>query len=87
MRSPFMVEDTAIRFVNLLEEGTELELMQLNDMAGSTRKFIEDEIPRRVPSPRAALFFHCGARALFARAMRTMPESQRRSSKHPRAWA
>lgn len=68
LRSPFVVEGTAIRYVNLLEEGAELEVMRLTDMAGSTRRFFQEEIPRRVSHPTAALFFHCGGRLWFAAA-------------------
>lgn len=56
------LEDGSILFANLLEENTELELMRLGDMVGSTRAFFTEELPRRVTNPRAALLFHCGGR-------------------------
>jgi hypothetical protein len=70
IRAPWKpLEDGSILFANLLDEGTELELMQLGDMAGATRQFFTDELPRRVPAPTAALLFHCLARDWYARAM------------------
>jgi len=67
MRSPLKVEeDKSITFVNLLEENSELELMKIEDMVESTHRFFTEEIPRRVHSPSAALFFHCGGRIWFA---------------------
>jgi hypothetical protein len=69
MRSPLKAEDDkSILFVNLLEENSELELMKIEDMVDSTRRFLTEEIPRRVQSPKAALFFHCGGRIWFANA-------------------
>jgi hypothetical protein len=67
MRSPmFALPDASILFTNLLEEGTQLELMKLGDMAASTLRFFEQEVPRRVESPQAALLFHCAGRAYSA---------------------
>jgi hypothetical protein len=67
MRSPmFTLPDASILFTNLLEEDTELELMKLGDMAASTRRFFEHDVPRRVPSPQAAILFHCSGRAFSA---------------------
>ncbi|HEX8109507.1 MAG TPA: hypothetical protein VF516_17370, partial [Kofleriaceae bacterium] len=40
----------------------------------STRRFFESELPSRVPSPRAALMFHCGGRKLYAEATGRLPE-------------
>ena len=54
-------------FANLLEEGTELEVMRLGDIPGATRRFFEEELPRRVASPTATLLFHCTARDWYAR--------------------
>ncbi|MCE9669215.1 FIST C-terminal domain-containing protein [Myxococcus stipitatus] len=67
-------EDGSILFANLLEEGTELELMQLGDMAGMTRSFFTEEMPRRVQNPQAALLFHCGGRMWYAHATNTVPQ-------------
>lgn len=70
IRSPWTpLEDGSILFANLLEEGMELELMKLGDIGGMTRKFFEEEIPRRVSSPKAALVFHCSGRSIFADAV------------------
>jgi hypothetical protein len=67
MRSPmFALPDSSILFTNLLEEGTELELMKLGDMGAHTREFFEQEVPRRVKSPQAAILFHCAGRAYSA---------------------
>jgi hypothetical protein len=49
-------------FSNLLDEGVELELMQLGDLAQSTRTFFQEELPRRVQNPSATVLFHCGGR-------------------------
>ncbi|MCP3136110.1 FIST signal transduction protein [Pyxidicoccus xibeiensis] len=67
-------DDGSILFANLLEEGTELELMKLGDMAGMTRSFFTDELPRRVQNPQAALLFHCGGRMWYASATNTVPQ-------------
>ncbi|AKF79492.1 Uncharacterized conserved protein, contains FIST_N domain [Myxococcus fulvus] len=67
-------EDGSILFANLLEEGTELELMKLGDMAGMTRGFFTDEMPRRVTNPQAALLFHCGGRMWYAHATNSVAQ-------------
>jgi len=61
--------DGSVLFANLLEEGTELELMKLGDMVGKTKKFFTETIPQRVKNPTAGLMFHCGARSWFASAL------------------
>jgi hypothetical protein len=68
IRAPWkpILEDNSILFANLLEEGSELELMKLGDMAGMTKTFFTEELPRRVPNPQAALLFHCGGRMYYA---------------------
>lgn len=67
MRSPWKpLPDGSILFANLLEEGSELEIMKIGDIAESTRTFFEDELPQRVPSPQGALLFHCEGRKWFA---------------------
>lgn len=70
IRAPWRpLEDGSILFANLLDEGVELELMRLGDMAESTTRFFEDELPRRLGSePTAALLFHCTGRDWYARA-------------------
>jgi hypothetical protein len=60
--------DNSIQFVNLLEEGSKLELMKLGDPVESTRRFFTEEIPARIARPTASMLFHCGARTAFARA-------------------
>ncbi|NMO16238.1 hypothetical protein HPC49_25455 [Pyxidicoccus fallax] len=67
-------DDGSILFANLLEEGTELELMKLGDMAGMTRSFFTEELPRRVQNPQAALLFHCGGRMWYASATNTVAQ-------------
>lgn len=70
IRSPVAVmPDGSIMFANMLEEGSELELVRLTDCAESTRHFFEVEVPTRVPSPRAMVIFHCAGRATFANAI------------------
>jgi hypothetical protein len=72
IRSPWKaLPDHSILFANLLEEGTELELMRLGDMAGLTRSFFQDELPRRVHNPQAALLFHCGGRMYYSHVVGT----------------
>jgi hypothetical protein len=61
--------DGSIVFANLLEEGSDLELMKLVDPVEATRKFFTDELPRQVPDPTAVVIFHCGGRAWFAEAL------------------
>jgi hypothetical protein len=69
LRSPFQpLPDGSILFTNLLDEGVELELMQLGDIAALTRSFFTGELPRRVENPSAAILFHCGGR-VFASQM------------------
>lgn len=73
MRSPMVgLPDGSILFTNLLEQGTELELMKRGDMAAHTRRFFEEEVPRRVQSPQAAILFHCAGRAYSAYTMGAM---------------
>jgi hypothetical protein len=68
IRAPWkpVLEDNSILFANLLEEGSELELMKIGDMAGMTKTFFTEELPRRVANPQAALLFHCGGRMYYA---------------------
>jgi hypothetical protein len=67
IRAPWKpLEDNSILFANLLEEGTELELVKISDIVESTRRFFETEIPARIASPRGALLFHCSGRKVFA---------------------
>jgi hypothetical protein len=69
LRAPWKpLPDGSVLFANLLEEGSELELMRLGDMTASTRTFFTETMPARVGAPTAALLFHCGARSWFARA-------------------
>jgi hypothetical protein len=70
IRSPVAaLPDGSILFANMLEEGSELELVKLTDCAESTRKFFEVDLPARVPSVQAMLLFHCAGRAAFAHAI------------------
>jgi hypothetical protein len=75
IRAPWKaLDDGSIVFANLIDEGSELEVMKLGDMAASTRRFFEEELPRRVKNPSAALLFHCTARDWYARAMGTIAD-------------
>ncbi|HVK84091.1 MAG TPA: FIST N-terminal domain-containing protein [Kofleriaceae bacterium] len=70
LRAPWKpLPDGSILFANMLEEGAELEVMKLGDIAGATRRFFTEAMPSRVPNPTAALLFHCGARSWLARSM------------------
>jgi len=70
IRSPIApLPDGSILFANMVEEGSELELVKLTDCAESTRRFFEVDLPARVHSPRAMLMFHCAGRATFANAI------------------
>ncbi|HLV22486.1 MAG TPA: FIST N-terminal domain-containing protein [Polyangiaceae bacterium] len=86
IRAPWKpLDDGSILFANLLEEGTELELMQLGDPAGTTATFFEQELPRRVASPSAALLFHCTARDWYARGTGHIDALSRTFAKAPPA--
>jgi hypothetical protein len=76
IRAPWkpILEDNSILFANLLEEGSELELMKIGDMAGMTKSFFTEELPRRVHNPQAALLFHCGGRMWYASSTGKIPE-------------
>jgi hypothetical protein len=70
MRSPWMaLPDGSIVFVSHVVEGTEMELMKMGDMVEMTRKFFTDELPRRVPSPKATVLFNCGGRSWVAHSL------------------
>lgn len=69
LRAPWKpLPDGSVLFANLLEEGTELEILKIGDMIEHTRRFFQEDLPRRVPSPQAAILFHCGGRTWFAAA-------------------
>lgn len=75
IRAPWKpLPDGSILFANLLEEGTELELMKMGDMAGMTRAFFKEELPRRVQNPQATLLFHCSGRMWYASSTGTVPQ-------------
>jgi hypothetical protein len=75
IRSPWKaLPDHSIVFANLLEEGTELELMKVGDIPGATRSFFQEELPRRVQNPQAALLFHCGGRMLYSHTVGMAPQ-------------
>lgn len=78
IRAPWKpLDDGSILFANLLEEGTELELMRIGDMAGSTRRFLQEEIPARVGEPAATFAFHCSGRIWFAESTGTLGDISR----------
>lgn len=60
------LEDGSIQFSNLLSEGTELELMRLDDLTGSTTRFVREEIPSRVGPPAATFVFQSERRMRMA---------------------
>lgn len=73
MRSPWKpLPDGSILFANVLEEETQLELMELGDMAQMTRDFFQHEVPRVVTNPQAALLFHCSGRYWLAQGSNTV---------------
>jgi len=74
IRAPWRpLDDGSIVFACMLEEGSELELVQAADLAGSTRRFFELELPGRVSSPRAVLLFDGGSRKRFAESTGQLP--------------
>jgi hypothetical protein len=78
IRGPYRVlPDGSIYYVNLLTEDTELVVMQLGDLAAHTKDFFQNELPRRVEHPSAALLFQCGARAWLAAGSGTIPALSR----------
>jgi hypothetical protein len=66
--------DGSLLFANLLEEGTELELMKMGDMAGLTRSFFQEELPRRVANPQASVLFNCSGRMWYAQSTGTVAQ-------------
>lgn len=67
IRAPWKpLDDGSILFANMLEEGSELELVKITDIVESTRRFVELEVPARVASPRGMLLFHCSGRKWYA---------------------
>jgi hypothetical protein len=67
IRAPLKaLPDGSIMFVNMLEQGAELELVKATPAAESTKRFLEVELPARVKSPRGMLAFHCSGRAYYA---------------------
>jgi hypothetical protein len=75
LRAPWKpLPDGSILFANLLQEDTTLELMELGDMAGLTRRFFEHEVPARVKNPQAMLQFHCSGRMWLAHALGKVDE-------------
>lgn len=63
IRAPWKpLPDGSILFANLLEEDSELEIMRMGDPIALTKRFFEQEVPRRVRNPQAALFFNCSGR-------------------------
>lgn len=87
IRAPWKpLEDGSILFANLLDEGVELELMKLGDMAASTERFFEEELPRRLgATPTAALLFHCTARDWYARGTGAIDDLSKTFAKAPPA--
>ncbi|MDB4993627.1 MAG: hypothetical protein JWM74_1059 [Myxococcaceae bacterium] len=70
IRAPWKpLEDGSILFANLLEEGTELELMKIGDVMAMSRRFFTEELAARVGTPEAALLFNCSGRKWFSDAL------------------
>jgi len=75
VRAPlYPMPDGSILFANLLEEGSEYEVMKAGDPIEMTRRFFNEEIPTRVPSPQAGLLFHCSGRTMMAEAAGRLEE-------------
>jgi hypothetical protein len=75
IRAPWTpLPDGSVVFANLLEAGSEYEIMKAGDPVAMTRQFFEEEIPRRVPSPQGALLFHCGGRTFIAEGLGKLDE-------------
>lgn len=69
IRAPWKpLPDGSIMFANMLEQGTELELVKATPAGESTRRFLQTDLPARVPNPRATLLFHCTGRTIYATA-------------------
>lgn len=74
IRAPWKpLPDGSILFANLLDEGVELELMQYEDLGMATRRFFQEELPKRVPTPTASLLFHCSGRTWASYALGAFP--------------
>jgi hypothetical protein len=75
IRAPWKpLDDGSILFANMLEEGSEFELVKITDIVESTKRFFEQELPARVQSPRAALLFHCSGRKWYAESTGKIPK-------------
>lgn len=86
IRAPWKpLPDGSIMFANLLDEGVELEIMQLGDVPEISRKFFEEELPRRVPNPTACLLFHCSGRIWGAQSLGVFGALSESFSKAPPA--
>lgn len=67
LRAPWKpLDDGSILFANLVEEGTELEIMRISDMVRSTANLFQEEMVQRVGKPTASFLFHCSGRQWFA---------------------
>lgn len=70
MRAPWKaLPDGSILFANLLEEDSTYEIMRMEDMAECTRRFLEEELPRRVRNPQAMFLFNCSGRYWVAESL------------------
>ena len=66
--------DSSVVFANLIEEGAELELMNMSDIVASTRRFFQQDIKRHIDSPTAAFLFQCSARNWIIRGANKVEE-------------
>jgi len=60
------MQDDTLESANMVQDDQELEVMRAGDIVASTKRFFEEEVPRRVPNPTAALLFDCGGRKVFS---------------------
>ena len=68
------MEGDMLESMNLLQEDQELEVMKVGDPVASTKRFFQEELPRRVPNATAALLFDCGARKFYSQLAGKMDE-------------
>jgi hypothetical protein len=67
INTPFYAnKDGTVGFVGMLDTSATFEIMKTTDMAGSTRQFLTEEVPKKVPNPTAGILFHCTGRVWFA---------------------
>lgn len=84
MPAPGMpLPDGSILFVNLLEEGTELELMKTGDMGALTRRFFAEGDPEAGALAVGGHLLHCGGRRWIAESTGTARSPTRSTRRRP----